>query len=200
MGRAERVLLALILLAATALRFYGLDAGLRHAPHMDERDFVENVWQMIEHRDLDHRYYEYPGLFFYLLTPALAAVKTAGPPGPRAYEVARGVVAAFGVLNVLLLHRLGRRLGDARLALLAALLLALSPVDVQTSHMVRADVVLETFVLLALAAFLHVGERYADDLRAGALCGAALAVKFTGGLLLPAYGVRRILAPGARLR
>jgi hypothetical protein len=200
MGRAERALLVLIVLLAAGLRGYGLDAGLRHTPHMDERYFVENVWQMIEQRDLDHRYYEYPGLFFYLLAPALALVKTPGPPGAQAYVVARGVVAAFGVANILLLHRLGRRIAGPRAALVAALFLALSPVDVQTSHMVRADVVLESVVLLALVAFQGVDERGGGDLRAGALTGAAVAVKFTGALLVPSYLVRRWLAPGPRLR
>jgi len=61
------VLLAILTLAAV-LRFAGLSWGLRHRPTWDERVFVHSTRAMIAQGDLDHRYYEYPGLFFYLLT------------------------------------------------------------------------------------------------------------------------------------
>ncbi len=197
-GSWARGLLAGILVCAALLRFSSLDWGLRHAPHMDERYFVENAWRMIAERNLDHGYYEYPGLFFYVLTPALAMIKTAGPPGPGAYAVARGVVAAFGVLNVLLLYWWGRRVAGPRAARAAAALLALSPVDVQTSHMVRADIVLATFVLLGLASLGAIGDSVRGDIKTGFAVGAAAAVKFTGVLLAPAYLIRRLLVPGPR--
>jgi hypothetical protein len=49
-----------ILALAGVLRFTGLSWGLRHTPVRDEQDFVESAGQMIAHRDLDHRFYEYP--------------------------------------------------------------------------------------------------------------------------------------------
>ena len=56
-----------ILALAAALRIAGLGWGLRHPPHPDESVFVDNVAAMIRSGDLDHRYYQYPGLFFYML-------------------------------------------------------------------------------------------------------------------------------------
>ena len=104
-----------VLLLAGILRFTGLSWGLRHAPVRDEQDFVENAGQMIAHRDLDHRFYEYPGLFFDLLCPVLAVAPSSAPYtspwdglprvtqyGASGYLAARGLVAAFGVLNVAL--------------------------------------------------------------------------------------------------
>ena len=46
---------------------------------------MENVHRMIAEGDLDHRYYEYPGLFFYLLYPVLRVVMGADPPTAAAY-------------------------------------------------------------------------------------------------------------------
>src|SRR5437870_4890384 len=110
-GTRARVLLVLILVLGAALRFTGLGWGLRHLPDLDERWFVEDVARMLSARDLDHRFYEYPGLFFYLLAPVLAFLH---PPdfGPSAYLAARAVVALFGVASVGLTYVLGARLAD----------------------------------------------------------------------------------------
>jgi len=42
-SRVTRLILALVLILAAALRFTGLSWGLRHPPHTDERVFVENT-------------------------------------------------------------------------------------------------------------------------------------------------------------
>jgi len=146
-----------ILLLAGVLRFTGLGWGLRHTPHWDERVFVENAVQMVAARDLDHRYYEYPGLFFYLLYPVLGIGGFAPPATPAAYLAVRGVVAAFGVASVAGVYLLGTRLSGPAAGLVGALLLAASPLDVSTAHEVRPDVVLQFFVLVALLAFRRIG-------------------------------------------
>ena len=158
--------------------------------------FVENVQQMAERGDLDHRYYEYPGLVFHLLRPALALA----PPGVGPYLAARAVVALFGVIGCAAVYLLGRALAGPTVGLLGALLLAVSPVAVHTAHMVRPDVVLQVFVTLALLALLRLGEPPHRDLVAGAAIGLATAVKFSGAFLLPSYVLRRALSPGPRLR
>ena len=152
---------------------------------------------MLRAGDLDHRYYYYPGLVFYLLAPAVAA---AGGSGPAAYLFARAVVAAFGVLSVALAFALGRRLAGDHAGLVAALLLAVSPIAVSVAHMVRPDVILGTMSLLALAAFLALDGSWRRDALAGGALGAAAAVKFTGGLLVPAYLLARTLLPGPASR
>lgn len=197
----KRAFLALgpLLLLGAALRFTGLSAGLRHVPHLDERYFVENVGWMLAERDFDHRFQEYPGFFFYLLAPVLAFF---GPPafGASGYLAARAVVAAFGVASIGLVYALGVRLASPRAALLAAALVAVSPVEVFTAHEVRPDVVLEAFVLLAFLAFLRVGHDARQDGLSGLALGAATAVKFSGVLLVPSYLAQRVLSPGARVR
>jgi hypothetical protein len=194
-----RVALSAVLVLGILLRFTGLDWGLRHVPHVDERYFVENVQLMLSEGDFDHRFYEYPGLFFYLLYPVLALQERDGLPDTSPYLLARAVVAAFSVASVVLVYLLGTAIAGPRTGLVAASFLAVSPVEVQTAHMVRPDVVLEAFALLALLTFSAVGERKRQDLLSGAALGAATAVKFSGILLAPSYLLYRMLAPRPHL-
>lgn len=192
-------LLGLLMLAA-ALRFTGLSWGLRHPPHVDEAVYVANVVEMVKAGDLDHRFYTYPGLFFYLLAPGVAGLGPERWDGPAPYLASRALVAAVGVLNVALLYWAGARLLGPGAGLVAAALLAVSPVDVETSHQVRPDVLLEGFGIGALLVFRRVGARLRDDAGAGLLIGLATAVKFTGLLMVPFYAALRLLRPGPRFR
>jgi hypothetical protein len=181
---------------AAVLRLTGLAWGLRHAPDQDERPFVENAARVASEGTLDHGYFEYPGLLFYLLAPVLAFFDPESP-GPPAYLAARAVVAAFGVLSVLLTFVLGRRLASPWAGLAGAGLAAVSPLGVFVPHQLRPDVVLESFCLLALITIVGARQRLRDDLAMGAAIGAATAVKFSGALLVPAYLAKRADAPSA---
>jgi 4-amino-4-deoxy-L-arabinose transferase-like glycosyltransferase len=196
---AARAALVAILAVAAGLRFTGLSWGLRHPPHMDERVFVESVFEMMRAGDLDHRYYEYPGLVFYLLWPLLRPLLESGP-SPSAYLAARALVAAFGVIGCAALFPLGRRLHSEAAGLLAAALMAVSLVAVETAHMFRPDVVLQAACALALLAFARLDGSRRREVEAGVLLGLALATKFSGVFLLPSYLAARLLAPGPRLR
>lgn len=191
--------LALVFALAALLRFTGLGWGLRHPPHLDERVFVESTVEMLRAGDLDHRYYEYPGLVFYLLAPLLWPLR-AEPPGPRAYLLARGLVAACGVFGCAVLYPLGRRLQSAAVGLGAALLMAVSLVAVETSHMFRPDVVLQLLCAAGLLAFTRLDGSPRREAGAGVALGASLAAKFSGVFLLPSYLAARLLAPGPRVR
>src|SRR5205823_2958577 len=81
------------------------------------------------------------------------------PPGPAAYLAARALVAAFGVASCALAARLAREVASPRAGLLAALLLAVSPVAVETAHMVRPDVVLQALCLAVLIAPSYLARR-----------------------------------------
>jgi 4-amino-4-deoxy-L-arabinose transferase-like glycosyltransferase len=190
----------LVLLLAAALRFAGLTWGLPHRPSQDELAFIDNAWHMRVSGHWDPRYYQYPGLVFDLLAAAYWALPAANEAPPLATAIARGLVAAFGVVSVGLVYRLGNRLLGRRAGLFAAALLAVSPVEVETAHMARPDVILETFVLAAFLALSAAGRSLGPDVGAGLALGAALATKFTGLLLAPVYVVGRLLGPAGSPR
>jgi hypothetical protein len=188
---ARRVAWAGVLVLAAVLRFTGLEAGLRHAPHMDEQSFVMNTAGMRAAGNLDHRYYLYPGLPFYLLAPVLAPYD---PLSPSAYLALRRFQAVFSVASVALAGVLATRLGGPVAGLAAGALLAVSPLEVRTVHLFRPDVVLQAFVLAALLALRRVGDDLKGDLLAGAAVGAATAIKFSGVLVAIGYTVHRLVA------
>ncbi len=197
---ARRVALAASLALAAALRFQSLDWGLTRTPHVDEGYFVGNAARMLATGSLDHGYYEYPGLMFYLLVPVLKLAGAGFPPQASAYLAARAFVALCGVLAVALAAQLGSRLAGPWAGLAAAAFLAVSPLHVETAHMLRPDVTLEVLLLLLFLACLRVGERLRDDARAGILLGLAVGLKFSGALALVVYLVRRFTIPGPRWR
>jgi hypothetical protein len=195
---AVRLALLGIVLLALGLRFYGLDAGLRHPPHEDERVFVENAHRMVAERTLDHGFYEYPGLTFFALAPVLALVGET-PPAAASYYAARALIAVVGALTCLLAYGLGKDLAGAAAGLLAALVLAVSPVAIETAHLFRPDVLLQAASFAALLAFRRLGEDLGPDVLTGLALGAAGAIKFSAVFLLPSYLAARLLAPGPRL-
>ncbi len=196
--RRTHALLLLVLALAAFLRFTGIGWGLRHIPDPDERVFVERTRNMIERGDFDPGWYEYPGLVFWALRGVLAAAPSGLREGAGDYLLGRGMIASFSLASVLLAWLLGRRLLGERAGLVAALWLAVSPVEIQTAHMVRPDVVLGTAVLLALLALSFLGSRLRQDWLAGLALGACLATKFTGAAMGLAWLAARWLAPGRR--
>jgi hypothetical protein len=187
--------LCFILVVAAALRAPGLAYGLRHLPEQAERIFILNVWGMVESRSLDPHNFLYPGFFFYLLYPVVALVHRAGLHLREAYLGCRILVAAFSVVNVVMAYLFASRLGGRRVGLLSASILAVSPLEIETAHFLRPDVVLETVSIIALLAFRRVGKNVWGDVRAGLLIGAATAIKFTGVLVATTYVGYRLLAP-----
>jgi hypothetical protein len=187
---------ALVLAVAALLRFKGLSWGLRHPPHVDEQPFVDYARTLLARRDFDHRFYEYPGLIFYLLAAVLRLVPASAGEG-TAYLAARGLIASFSMATVGLAYRLGAVLAPGA-GLAAAALVAVSPSEVRLCHSVRPDVVLETFVLAALLQLVRSDEPPRDDLAFGAAAGAATAVKFSGVLLFPAYVVQAAVRGNGR--
>jgi 4-amino-4-deoxy-L-arabinose transferase-like glycosyltransferase len=188
-----------ILVVAALLRFTGLGWGLRHRPQLDERFFVSNTVHMLARGNLDHGFYQYPGLFYYLLAPVIAFVDEPRR-NPHAYVAGRALAGSFGLLSVALLYALGRSTWGVATGLVTAALLAVSPLEVRVAHEVRPDLALHSFVLLGLLAFRGVGESARRDLVSGIALGAATALKFSGALLAASYVARRVLAPGPKLR
>ncbi|HET7294291.1 MAG TPA: glycosyltransferase family 39 protein [Vicinamibacteria bacterium] len=181
--RAERPLLALILLLAAGLRFAGIAHHVvRGAADFDEQNnFLRPIERMARERTLDPTVYQgYPGLFNWIAAgPVLLGDRLGGYTG--AAVGARATVAAFGVMNVLLAFVVARRLSGSWGGLFAAALLAVSRLDVRAAHHVTPDVLGATGLLVVL--WLVAAQRPRapwDDLVLGGVTGLATAVKYTG--------------------
>jgi hypothetical protein len=195
--RVVNALLVLLLLAAAALRFVGIDRDLRRgSPTPDEwENFVGPVAQMWRAGSLDPNVHGgYPGLFnFVALLPMGLGLRLQGETG--ACIAGRLLVAAFGTLNVLLLFLMVRPVWGAGAALLGAALLAFSRSEVSEAHFITPDVLVVTaFLALALAA----GRRPPGSAWPGVWAGLGTAIKYSGVLLFAA--VAADLAARRRLR
>jgi 4-amino-4-deoxy-L-arabinose transferase-like glycosyltransferase len=209
-GSWVSVVFTIIVLYALWSRLSTLDWDATHGPDGYEAHFVRAVLAILEDGSLNHRYHEYPGLFLYMLLGAylIAFVTAVGArmgttlaniPASHFLEMGRGLVAGFGVLNVAFTYPLGRAWFNERVGLLASALVAISYLELHTSHYIRPDIVLETlFIGALLSMFAHL-ERgtVGTALLAGSAVGAATAVKYTGFLALPALLLAVALAPGA---
>lgn len=150
-------------------------------------------------------FFDYPGMFFYLLAGAIRAVQTFGhliglvPSMPEllaAYlngdsdfflRVARGVTVMFALATVGLTVDMGRRRSGWPLGISAGTLLAVNPLHVLHSHYGTVDVAAAFMTLLALD---RIDVFWSEPTRrngAGAAVSVGLgaAMKYYPGILLP---------------
>jgi len=184
----QRVLLLVILAGAALLRFWNLDFGLPRFYHPDEQTKVLRVlWPMLRDHTLDPRYFNHPAFLLYS-TGAVGLTRSALTgeeiSGDLMLLSGRTVSAVMGTFTVFLVFLLGRRLAGAWCGLVAAALLAASPLHVQCSHYMKEDVAVTawaTLQLLLCVRYVQDGRRR-DLFLAGAFTGMATATKYVGAL------------------
>ena len=188
--------------AGAAYRIFDIGFDLGHVPvDIDEGRLAESVLHFFRTGDIDHTTVEhYPGIHFWVLTATylatyLWALMSGAGSNLESIPLEQFVLAgrvtssvlAVGTISVTGL--LGRSIAGPGAGLLAAGVVAVSPLSVRVSTHLRND---ETLVLLAMASAyaavtLHVSERRLWAVVAGGLAGAATAVKYSGVfVLLPA--------------
>lgn len=194
--RPATVWLAVVLLTAAVLRFWRIGHGIPYAIGVDEPEIVGRVVTMMRTGDLNPRFFDYPGLVFYLHLPVAVArflwgavgqeFRSLADAGPEHFYLwSRAVTAAFGVATVVLVHQIGMRWG-ARHALLAAGLMAVMPMHVRESHFVLTDVPMTFFVTLTFLWSLKAQEerRLGAFVVAGIAAGLSTGMKYTAGIVL----------------
>jgi 4-amino-4-deoxy-L-arabinose transferase-like glycosyltransferase len=210
--------LALILFVALALRVWGINFGLPYTLHVDEGALVMPALKILQTGDFNPHHFDYGSLHIYLLALAYIPYFLYGArsgvfqniqsipviddyhmittyPYPTVFLVGRVVSALLGVLTVYWAYRVGARIWDRRIGLIAALLLAVMPAAVRMSHFIVGDTSMNLLVLMALEAIVvaYRGRRIIHFATAGLLIGLAAACKQTGvqlaaALLLAAVG------------
>jgi 4-amino-4-deoxy-L-arabinose transferase-like glycosyltransferase len=210
------VLLAAIVAAGAAARFWGLGWGLPHTPaHPDETKFV-SIGLGFGYGDLNPHWFGYPSLFFYLsaaafgvlyavgrLTgdfPTLFAFKLQFFLDPSPFHLAtRSLSALAGTATILVTYHLGKQLAGRAAGLVAALLVAVNPLHARSSHFGNTDVTMTAFTAAALLFTLRAARRgrTRDFLLAGLGLGLAASTKYPAASFAVALPLAALL-PGPR--
>ena len=189
--------LAAVLGLSLVLNTQGLMWGLPELWHPDE--VVRSVDDMAARRSLDPKTFFYGSWHRYVLRLAIEpyyaaerakmSIATRRENDPTfntgSHGFGRLVSALMGTATVLLVFLLGRRVYSETAGLLGALLLALAPGFVRTSHFATVDVPLTFWAMLGLLLCLRHAERggKAFPWAAAIVCGLAMSTKFTAALL-----------------
>lgn len=216
--------IALILLVAAALRLYNVGFGLPALYDPDEPMFVMGSVRMLRDQTLNPGWFGHPGTTtIYALAIIELAVFGLGWLTGRYADAAdfsratyadpailflpdRFFFVACGVLCVYLTWRLGRQLFGRAAGLVAALLLAINPLHIQWSQVIRTDIQATVFALACMLFAVRAARegRLRDYLAAGAMAGLACATKWPVALVLVCIAgaaASRVLAdPGSMAR
>ena len=195
----------LILCIAVVLRAYGMSFGLPFLYDFDEPTFSDRAFLIIETGDLNPHWFGHPGTtLIYLLAAAYGIYGLVGMAAgwfaswsdvtaqywwepSHFYLIGRGVIAAFGILTVVLTYAVARRLSGRWTALLAMAIVAVAPLTIEYSRIIRPDSQLSVIVLACLWFSMAYAEqgRLRDLLLAGAVLGIGVATKYPALTLTP---------------
>lgn len=202
----------LLLLLAIVLHTIGLRRELPYAPLVDEGAFVPRATAIVASGDLNPGWFGHPGstiiyplaLVLHLGYVALydGVLFQANPTIGILFEensapffmAGRVITVIFGVGATYLTYRLGRRLYDARIGLLASTLFLLNAMMLNHTKWVRTDSASVFFVVLSLLLIARLLENatWRNQLWAGIAIGLGLSTKYS---LAPLVGVL-LLADG----
>lgn len=164
-----RACLFFVLGVALALRLIGLRYGLPYVYNPDEVAIMSRTLAFAK-GDLNPHNFLYPTLYFYVLFAwegliALAAVATRAVASfgafqreffldpTRVYVAGRVLTALLGTATVAATWALARRVAGPIAGLVAASIVAVSPLHVRDSHYVKHDVPVTLLVVLAYLAY-----------------------------------------------
>ncbi len=203
--------LGIILLLALAIRVWGIASDLPYIYNPDEPNYINIIQNIFKTGDLNPHFFNYPSLFFYINSlayiPVYAIEKLTGlvqarsdllPPislamgvtlsrMPATVILGRLVTIFFGVGTVGITYLTGSRLfGKTSIGLLAALMVALGPTNVQHSRYITPDTFVTFFALLAFLASILVYQkgRIRDYILAGLCVGLTASTKYNGSLVV----------------
>jgi 4-amino-4-deoxy-L-arabinose transferase-like glycosyltransferase len=190
--------LAVLLIAALALRLYSIRFGLPALNDPDELTFELGALKMLRGGSLNPGWFGHPATTtMYLLAVLTIAVYGVGHllgrfPTIEAFGEAiyadpswvmlpgRVAMAVFAVATIYLTWRLARELLGPRVAFAAAAMLAINPVHITWSQIIRSDMMACFFMLLCMLAALRIAreDRWRDHVWAALWLGAAMATKW----------------------
>ncbi len=212
-GLSDRWLLAAlaITLGALGLRLVGIGFGLPAHFHWDEPTIINRAIRM-GGGDFNPHFFYYPGLSFYITFASEAALYLVGhllhvytsanafaaayfTDSTPFYLVGRVVGALIGAATCLVCYLVGKRFFSPLIGVLAAVLLAVSPVGVANAHFITNDVPMAFFALLAYVWIwqVYAQGRQRDYVLAGLAIGLGIATKYLPAILLVSLVLAHVL-------
>lgn len=202
--KASILLMGCILSLAILVRLHGITFGLPAIYDPDEPIFVIKGLQLLRDLSLNPGWFGHPGTTtIYSLGLIDSLIYAFGHftgmfANPSAFARAiyadpsiiilpgRIFIAICGVLCVLLTFLIGKKVFDTRIGLIAALLLAVNPLHIQYSQIIRTDVHATVFMLLSLLCSINIVRhgRTRDYLLAALFVGLACATKWPAATII----------------
>lgn len=180
-------LLAIILLAGVAFRFYGLTVGFPFEYHVDESFLVNKTLEMYHLRTFKPPTFDYPSFIYYLL---LAGAYLIGLFKDTSlfdlYVFGRLLSALFGSATIAVVYLIGKRFDGVKSGLLAAAFYACTVTALRESHYYTPDSANTLFIALAVYFMLRIalGERARNYVFAAICIGLAAGSKYNGAFLI----------------
>ncbi len=207
----DSILIVIILLTALLVRLWGVNYDLPYIYHPDEPTYIAISQNIFKTGDLNPHFFNYPSLFFYinalayipyyLLGKLLGVFHTPGdilPPislamgvtqaqMPTTVLLGRIVTIIFGVGTVGLVYFVGNQItGRPAVGMLASLMVAIAPTNVQHSRLITPDTLVTFFSLASFLASILVyqqGKTW-QYVVAGICVGLTASSKYNGSLIV----------------
>lgn len=190
-------LITIVMIVAAVLRVWGIGFGFPGANARPDEIQIAGPAVGYLTGDLRPPFFQWPALFQYMTTVAYIVYAVAGRPVTGFASIAafaesrrqslvpfllipRLLSATCGVVTVWLVYRIGRRLFDERVGIVAALFLAVSFLHVRDSHFGVSDVPMTALLTAAILVILQWQDRGGVRLAllAGVITGLAGATKY----------------------
>jgi hypothetical protein len=195
-----KFLLAIVLLGGLMLRLYGVNYGLPFLYHADEGLFVQKAGLILANRDLNPHWFGAPGttiiytlcLIFtslFLIGRTFGAFNTPGEFRDFFYHdptifylTGRVAFVVIGVASLIMLWMIARRVFSRSTALVVVVLFALNPLHIFHSKIIRPDILLTFFMLLAFWFCIEIQKKqtWFSYIFAGLFSGLAIVTKYPG--------------------
>jgi len=197
-NRNIKLLLLFIITLGAIIRLKGVLNGLPFFIQIEE-GLVNNIILNLKFSGPNPHDFIYPGFIYYFFFPLFFCFKIFLPAisvffGLGDYYayifLGRMVMVTFGLVNIVLLYLIAKKLFDHYTALIAALFLALEPMSLAWSFTFKPDTLMCTFVLLS---FLSICRLFSGDRRKsvyiliGIFIGLATATKYNAVLIIAPF-------------
>jgi 4-amino-4-deoxy-L-arabinose transferase-like glycosyltransferase len=182
--------LILIVLSGFLLRFYGIWFGYPLVTHPDEPYIVNRALKILHDGDLNPHFFDYPSLTIYLQAVICAVTEAyqylihgVHPnefPNVFFYISGRGFAAIASSLSIVIVWIIGRKFISPISGIVAAGLVAFSPLHVSNSYLVKPDIWIAIFTTIVLYFSFRIFEsgRLRDYLLGGLFVGLATGSKY----------------------